>query len=454
MMRRVPDPSSGGGSSARHVGTNTHTLASASVPRSVDSRRSRRTSPGTEALPAAEQGRDNHLLASIRESMLTESTPLTGARLAAAVGASGRLLGSEGALAAVDHVRAELQGLGPLQPLALIPGVTDILVNGPDRVWVDSGQGLELTTVRFESDGEVQALAARLIAAGGRRLDDACPCVDVQLSGYRVHAVLRPVSTGSTLLSIRIRRTRSFTLEELSRTGTVAPEFASVLLSIVDHRLNYLISGATGTGKTTLLSALLSLTGPAERLVLVEDAAELEPDHPHVVGLQSRHGNIEGAGTVDQAELVRQALRMRPDRLVVGECRGAEVRELLAAMNTGHDGAGGTIHANSARSVPARLAALGALAGMSGRAVGLQVTSALDAVIHMERGPSSRRVAEIAVLTAESDGQVTARPALVHRDGQVFRDEGWTLLQQRIAARHSPTGGVPPGVPGTGIPTL
>lgn len=457
MMRHnpdgtAPDPLSDR-NGARHVGMDADAFTPVAGPDSGDSRRSRRNSRGTEVLPASD--RDSHLLASIRESMLTESSPLTGARLAAAVGASGRLLGSQGALAAVDHVRAELQGLGPLQPLALIPGVTDILVNGPDRVWVDSGQGLELTTVRFGSDGEVQALAARLIAAGGRRLDDACPCVDVQLSGYRVHAVLRPVSTGSTLLSIRIRRTRSFTLEELCRTGTVAPEFVSVLLSIVSHRLNYLISGATGTGKTTLLSALLSLTGPTERLVLVEDAAELEPDHPHVVGLQSRHGNIEGAGTVDQAELVRQALRMRPDRLVVGECRGAEVRELLAAMNTGHDGAGGTIHANSARSVPARLAALGALAGMSGRAVDLQVISALDAVIHMERGPASRTVAEIAVLTAGPEGQVTARPALVQHHGQVVREEGWVLLQQRIAARQAPVGRVPAGTPpgGAGTPT-
>jgi pilus assembly protein CpaF len=225
--------------------------------------------------------------------MLDDGEPVTAARLAAAVHSSGRLLGAEGALRAVDRVQAELQGLGPLQELALLPGISDILVNGPDRVWVDSGHGLELTGLRFESDAEVQGLAARLIAAGGRRLDDSNPCVDVQLRGYRVHAVLRPVSTGSTLLSIRIRRTLTFTMEELQAGGTIDPESAAVLRRIIASRLNFLISGATGTGKTTLLSTLLSLSQPHERLVLVEDAAELDPRHPHVVGLQSRHGNVD-----------------------------------------------------------------------------------------------------------------------------------------------------------------
>ena len=368
----------------------------------------------------------------VRAEMLDGGAPVTGARLAAAVHSSGRLLGSEGTLQAVDRVRAELQGLGQLQELALLPGVSDILVNGPGRVWVDSGRGLELTGLTFASEAEVQALAVRLVAAGGRRLDDANPCADVQLRGYRVHAVLRPVSTGSTLLSIRIRRTQAFTLEELQRGGTVDAGFADALRRIVGGRLNFLISGATGTGKTTLLSTLLSLSDPGERLVLVEDAAELDPRHPHVVGLQSRQGNVEGSGTVDQAELVRQALRMRPDRLVVGECRGAEVRELLAAMNTGHDGAGGTIHANSAASVPARLAALGALAGMSSRALELQAASAVDVVVHLSRTETGRAVSEIAVLTTAADGRLLAIPALLRRSSGSCRAEGWPLLAARL----------------------
>lgn len=374
------------------------------------------------------------LLARVRDRMLAHPEPVTGARLAAAVQASGQMLGSEGTLQAVDRVRAELQGLGPLQPLALLPEVSDILVNGPDRVWVDAGHGLELTTVRFPADSDVRALASRLVAAGGRRLDDSCPCVDVQLQGYRVHAVLRPVSTGSTLLSIRIHRNRTFTLSELVRGGTLDEGCATTLRRIVRQRLNFLISGATGTGKTTLLSALLSLSGSQERLVLVEDAAELEPLHPHVVGLQSRHGNVEGTGVLDQAELVRQALRMRPDRLVVGECRGAEVRELLAALNTGHDGAGGTIHANSAAGVPARLAALGALAGMSSEAVALQAAAALDVVIHVSRTAGTRIVSEIAVLVPEGRTLETV-PALLKVGESYHRGEGWEELERRLAAR-------------------
>ena len=401
-------------------------------------------------LPASgpEQPRsgDAPMVRQVRRQMLDDGEPVTAARLAAAVHSSGRLLGAEGALRAVDRVQAELQGLGPLQELALLPGISDILVNGPDRVWVDSGHGLELTGLRFGSDAEVQALAARLIAAGGRRLDDSNPCVDVQLRGYRVHAVLRPVSTGATLLSIRIRRTVTFTLEELQAGGTVDPESAEVLRRLVAARLNFLVSGATGTGKTTLLSTLLSLSDPRERLVLVEDAAELDPNHPHVVGLQSRHGNVEGAGSVDQAELVRQALRMRPDRLVVGECRGAEVRELLAAMNTGHDGAGGTIHANSAGSVPARLAALGALAGMSSTAVSLQAASALDAVVHLAREAAGRRVVEIAVISASPDGRLLAVPALLPLlpAGSVGRHgPGWAALEERLSVSTAPMAAEP-----------
>ena len=402
---------------------------------SPQGRRAARSQPVDQQQP---RPGDAPMVRQVRRQMLDDGEPVTPARLAAAIQSSGRLLGAEGALRAVDRVQAELQGLGPLQELALLPGISDILVNGPDRVWVDSGHGLELTGLRFGSDTEVQALAARLVAAGGRRLDDSNPCVDVQLRGYRVHAVLRPISTGSTLLSIRIRRTLTFTLEELQAGGTVDRESAGVLRRLVASRLNFLISGATGTGKTTLLSTLLSLSDPGERLVLVEDAAELDPRHPHVVGLQSRHGNAEGTGRMDLTELVRQALRMRPDRLVVGECRGAEVRELLAAMNTGHDGAGATIHANSAASVPARLAALGALAGMSSSAVNLQAASAVDAVVHLARQPSGRRVAEIAVLTVSPDGRLLTLPALlplIHPDSATRYGPGWPVLQQRMAGR-------------------
>ena len=280
------------------------------------------------------------MVESVRRAVLAGDVPATGAAFADDVGSSGKLLGSEGTLSALDHVRAEIKGLGPLEYLLAEETVTDILVNGPDDVWVDGATGLRRIGPMFDSDEEVRALAVRLVAAGGRRLDDGCPAVDVRLGGLRVHAVLPPISTAGTLLSVRIRRPRVFTLPELVDSGTVAPAMAEALTLMMRHRLNFLVSGATGTGKTTLLSTLLGLAGHQERVMLVEDAAELNPSHPHTVGLQSRHGNLEGAGVLDLTELVRQALRMRPDRLVVGECRGAEVRELLSAMNTGHDGGG------------------------------------------------------------------------------------------------------------------
>lgn len=336
---------------------------------------------------------DPGLLESVRETMMTEAGAVTPSRVAAAVQATGKLLGTAGALAAVERISAELNGLGPLQELTRDPAVTDIFVNAPDSVWVDRGGGIERVSVVFEGESQLRALACRLVAAGGRRLDDGSPCVDVRLAGgYRVHAVLPPVSTSGTLLSVRIRRERVFSMDELASGGMFSPGVKTVLESIVDRRMSFLVSGATGSGKTTLLSTLLGLCSGEERLVLIEDAAELNPVHPHVVALESRHGNLEGGGAVDLGELVRQALRMRPDRLVVGECRGAEVRELLTAMNTGHSGGGGTIHANTAAAVPARLNALGALAGLGPEAVRLQAASALDVVIHVGRTPRGREV--------------------------------------------------------------
>jgi pilus assembly protein CpaF len=376
---------------------------------------------------------------------MTDAAPVTPSRVAAAVQASGRLLGTAGALAAVESISAELNGLGPLQPLTLDAAVTDIFVNGPDSVWLDRGNGLERAPVVFSGEPQIRALAARLVAAGGRRLDDGSPCVDVRLDGgYRVHAVLPPISTAGTLLSVRIRRATVFSMFELRRdgmfgTGTCGGLVQSVLERMVAGRLSFLISGATGSGKTTLLATLLGLCPPRERLVLIEDAAELNPVHPHVVSLESRHGNLEGGGAVDLGELVRQALRMRPDRLVVGECRGAEVRELLSAMNTGHAGGGGTIHANAAEAVPARLAALGALAGMGPDAVRLQVASAIDAVVHVERTGNGRQVASIGILDAQEQGLVVTA-ALEVLCGQVRFGPAWRQLADRL--------GLDPGMAG------
>lgn len=363
---------------------------------------------------------DPALLESVRETVLGDSGPVTELRVAAAVSGTGRLLGAAGSLVAMDRISAELNGLGPLQPLALDPSVTDIFVNAPDSVWLDRGAGPEPVDVAFEDERALRALAIRLIATGGRRLDDSSPCVDVRIApGYRIHAVLPPVSSSGTLLSIRIGRRRSFTLAELQAAGCVHPVLAAVLRRIIGSRLGFLVSGATGAGKTTLLSTMLGLCLPGERLVLVEDAAELQPDHPHVLTLEARHANAEGAGSIDLQELVRQALRMNPGRLIVGECRGAEVRELLMALNTGHSGGGGTIHANSAADVPARLAGLGVLAGMSTEAVALQASSALDVVVHVDRGANGRLVSQIGVVALRG-GRLAVMPALTVRQVEPF----------------------------------
>ncbi|MET4094050.1 TadA family conjugal transfer-associated ATPase [Arthrobacter sp. UYCu712] len=390
--------------------------------------------------PRAHSAADVRLLESVRESVMSGTGPVTPSRVAAAVHATGRLLGTAGALAAVESISAELNGLGPLQALVRDPAVTDIFVNGPEAVWLDRGNGLEKAPVVFSGEPQIRALAARLVAAGGRRLDDGSPCVDVRLDGgYRVHAVLPPISTAGTLLSVRIRREKVFTMGELRQLGMFGTLVQDVLERSIERRLSFLISGATGSGKTTLLATLLGLCHPAERLVLIEDASELNPVHPHVVSLESRHGNLEGNGVVDLGELVRQALRMRPDRLVVGECRGAEVRELLSAMNTGHTGGGGTIHANTAAAVPARLTALGALAGMGQDAVRLQTASALDAVVHVARAGNNRYVACIGVLEDTGSGLAVSVALDVGGGGTGVRyGPAWPRLADRL--------GLDPGV--------
>ncbi|MFP5334474.1 MAG: TadA family conjugal transfer-associated ATPase, partial [Actinomycetes bacterium] len=290
-------------------------------------------------------------------------------------------LGAGGVLAALDGVTAHLSGAGPLQPLLDEPGVTDVLVNGPAEVWVDRGDGLRRVDLSLGGEDDVRALACRLASAAGRRLDDASPCVDARLpDGVRLHAVLPPVSPAGTLLSLRVPRRRTFTLDELSDVGTVPPTWVGLLRAVVEARLSFLVSGGTGCGKTTVLSTLLSLAAPGERLVLVEDSGELAPSHPHVIRLEARHGNAEGVGGVGLDELVRQALRMRPDRIVVGECRGAEVRELLAALNTGHEGGCGTLHANSAADALNRLETMALMSGIEIPLMALraQVASAID----------------------------------------------------------------------------
>jgi pilus assembly protein CpaF len=287
--------------------------------------------------------------------------------------------------------------LGALAPFAADPAVTDLLVDGLGRLWLDRGAGLVVSPHWRPVDPvAARRLAVGIVASGGRHLDDATPCVDVRLpGGIRAHAVLPPVSTAGPLLSVRIARAEPWRLADLEGAGMLTPEQGERLRSAVGERRNLLICGPAGSGKTSLLAALLAEVPPTERIVTVEDVAELVIDHPHVVGLEARQPNADGAGGVGLARLVREALRMRPDRLVVGECRGAEIVELLAAMNTGHDGGAGTLHSTGIAGVGARLEALGALAGLGPDALGRQVVAAVDLVVHLARDGGRRRVDRI-----------------------------------------------------------
>ncbi|MFJ4046533.1 TadA family conjugal transfer-associated ATPase [Microbacterium sp. NPDC089987] len=294
--------------------------------------------------------------------------------------------------AAADSIVEVDPALGALAEHVRDGEVTDIFVNGADGLYVDRGRGAERVPAWRASEREVRGLAVALVAAGGRHLDDQSPCVDVRLaSGIRVHAVLAPVSVTGTALSVRIPRVLGADLAALAATGTFSDAQRAWLTRLVGDRANVLITGGTGTGKTTLLAALLSQVGERERIVTIEDVAELRPRHPHHVSLEARQANLEGAGRITLAMLVRESLRMRPDRLVVGECRGEEVRELLTALNTGHDGGAGTLHASGLADVPARMEALGALAGMDATALARQVVSAFTIVLHLERSADGRR---------------------------------------------------------------
>ncbi|MFF5080681.1 TadA family conjugal transfer-associated ATPase [Actinoplanes sp. NPDC000266] len=346
---------------------------------------------------------------------------------------SAAVLGDTAVLRLADRVRDQLVGAGPLAPLLDDPAVTDILVNGLE-VWVDRGDGLCRVPVPMGDHDEVRRLAQRLAAACGRRLDDGRPYADARLpDGTRLHAVLPPVATDGPYLSLRTFRQRPFTLDELVEHGTVPATAAPVLAAIVAARLAYLVTGGTGSGKTTLLATLLGLVPPTERIVLVEDAAELRPVHPHVVALQARTSNVEGVGAIGLTDLVRQALRMRPDRLVIGECRGAEIVDLLGALNTGHEGGAGTLHANAPADVPARLEALGLLGGLPRAALHAQVVAALQVVLQVRRGEQGRVLESVSVLLPSGDQRMaTVVPAWRRQRGP---GPGAAALARMLAAR-------------------
>lgn len=379
--------------------------------------------------------RADELMRAAVERLVAEGLAPTPERIASAVDPARSLLGDRGAARRGAGLAAEVLGLGPLEPVAALPGVTDILVNGTRAVHIDRGRGLEQLPSPFGDADAVRRLAVRLAGLARRRLDDASPYVDGTLPGaVRLHAVLPPL-VDEPHLSLRLPRLVKVGLADLASNGSLAPRLHDVLAGVVARRLAVVVTGGTGAGKTTLLGALLAEVDPDERLVVVEDVRELVVDHPHVVSLQARSRNVEGAGEVTLVDLVRQALRMRADRLVVGEVRGAEVRELLAALNTGHAGGCGTVHANSAQDVVARFEALGALAGMTPQLVWAQLVSAVQVVIHVVRGVDGRRVTQVAVVSGSASERPVVVDALVLRsDGSVEEGPGWPRLHALLLA--------------------
>ncbi|ORI20051.1 ATPase [Rhodococcus sp. 1168] len=383
------------------------------------------------------------LLDRVRDRLVHTTGEPTPALVAAAIRIeAGGVLSDTDLLAALRVLQTELTGAGPLETLLLDASVADVLVTAPDEVWVDRGAGLERADIRFADEAAVRRLAQRLALSAGRRLDDAQPWVDGQLPGVgdgtfgvRLHAVLSPVARGGTCLSLRVLRPTTQGLAALADRGALEPSALALVKRIIEARLAFLVIGGTGAGKTTLLAAMLGEVARSERIVCVEDAAELAPSHPHVVRMVARAPNVEGVGEVTVRQLVRQALRMRPDRLVVGEVRGAEVVDLLTALNTGHDGGAGTIHANSPAEVPARLEALAALGGLDRAALHSQLAAAVQVVLHVHRSfDGRRRLREIAVVVPDDSGRVQMVSAW-SVDGGVHRGRERldALLRQRLA---------------------
>lgn len=347
----------------------------------------------------------------VRSVLGRSGSALTPGAVAGALRGLGLLVSESTVRETVAALRRESAGAGPLEPLLALRGVTDVLVNGHRQVFVDRGGGLEPVESPFADEEDVRRLAVRLAAVVGRRLDEGSPFVDARLpDGTRVHAVLGVLTDSGTCLSLRVPARVTLTLADWVAGGTMHPRAAELLAALIDVRAAFLISGGTGSGKTTLLATLLSGVSPSHRIVVVEDSRELAPNHPHVLRLEARPANAEGAGAVALAALVRQALRMRPDRLVVGEVRGAELADLLTALNTGHEGGCGTVHANSAADVPARLEALAALGGMPRAALHAQAAAALDALVHIGRLADGRRWVQELHLLQWDESAALCRP--------------------------------------------
>ncbi len=326
----------------------------------------------------------------------------------------------------LERLLDDILGLGPLEPLVRDDEITEIMVNGPGRVYLEKAGRISPCDIVFDGEEAVYRIVDRIIGPLGLHVDEASPYVDARLpDGSRVNVILPPLSLLGPVLTIRKFRRRPFSIEELVRSGTLTAGQAAFLAKLVRERKSLVISGGTGTGKTTLLNALSSCAGEEERIITLEDAAELRLQQPHVIPLETRQPNLEGKGEVTLRDLLRNALRMRPDRIIIGEVRGPEALDLLQALNTGHRGSMTTVHANSPLDALSRLEtmALTAGVGLPSRAVRGQIEQAVDALAHLEREPNgTRRVSEIAVLDRAGDGGFHLLPAPIEGHALAPRD--------------------------------
>ncbi|MDA1044931.1 MAG: CpaF family protein [Verrucomicrobia bacterium] len=320
----------------------------------------------------------------------------------------------------LDCIVDDMLGYGPLQPLINDPTISEILVNRPDQVFVERNGTLKLSHARFQDETHVRNIAVRIASRMGRRVDEMTPMCDARLEdGSRVNIILPPLSLKGTSISIRKFTIKKLGLTDLASIGSLSNDMAKFLNVAVRSRLSILISGGTGSGKTTLLNAMSGQIGPVERVITIEDAAELQLQQPHVVTLETRIANIQGEGAIPIRDLLRNALRMRPDRIIIGEVRGLEAIDMLQAMNTGHEGSFSTIHANGPRDALMRLETMVELgqAGMSSQSIKAQIASAIDLVVHIERFPDGkRRITSVTELVGLSEG-VLATQDLYSFDG-------------------------------------
>ncbi|MGH2383564.1 MAG: CpaF family protein, partial [Candidatus Limnocylindria bacterium] len=336
----------------------------------------------------------------------------------------------------LEQITDEILGLGPLEPLLRDETLTEVMVNGPQQVYIERDGRLELTNVTFQNDEHVMKIIQRIIAPIGRRVDESSPMVDARLAdGSRVNAIIPPLSLVGPVITIRKFSATPYTVDDLIRFGTATPEMFEFLEACVKARLNVFVAGGTGSGKTTMLNILSSFIPDDERIVTIEDAAELQLRQEHVITLEARPSNIEGKGAIPIRELVRNALRMRPDRIVVGECRAGEALDMLQAMNTGHDGSMSTGHANTPRDMLSRLETMVLMAGMDLplRAIREQIASAVDLIVHQNRlKDGSRKIVNITEVQG-MEGDV-----IVMQDVFVFEQTG--VEEGRILGRLKPTG--------------